>query len=125
MNKKRILIVDDEKDFTKLVKLNLEATGKYEVRTENRGMRALAAAMSFNPGLILLDIMMPDADGGDIAIQIRKSDRCKNIPIAFLTATVTEEEIDARDNIPHGFSFIPKPVNTDELIDFIERNIRK
>lgn len=64
---KKILIVDDEEDFTKLIKLNLERTGEYEVEIENGGLRGLAAAREFKPDLILLDILMPDMEGGEVA----------------------------------------------------------
>jgi len=56
----RILLIDDEKSFTQMLKLNLEMSGLYEVREENRGVHALAAAREFAPDLVFLDIMMPD-----------------------------------------------------------------
>ncbi|MBI4354421.1 MAG: response regulator, partial [Candidatus Omnitrophica bacterium] len=55
MDKKRILIVDDEPSFTRLVKVYLEGMGRYEVREEQRGAHALDAAHTFHPDLILLD----------------------------------------------------------------------
>ena len=58
--KKRILVVDDEPAITRMVKLNLERTKKYEVRTENQGSKAIEAARDFEPHLIFLDVMMPD-----------------------------------------------------------------
>ena len=69
--KKKILIVDDEVDLTMLVKLNLEKTGRYEVRAENRAVKALAAGREFKPDLLLLDVMMPDLDGGDVLAQFK------------------------------------------------------
>jgi len=83
MDKKRILIVDDEKDFTQMVKLNLEETGKYIVRTENIGRQALAAAREFKPHIILLDIVMPDTDGGEIAHNISLDEELSRIPVVF------------------------------------------
>jgi len=59
--------VDDEVVLTKMVKLNLERTGNYQVRTENQGSKALQAAQEFQPDLIFMDVMMPDM-GGDEAI---------------------------------------------------------
>ena len=67
MEKKRILIVDDEPTFTKMVKLNLEQTGDFEVREEHRATAALATAREFKPHLVLLDVIMPSMDGGDLA----------------------------------------------------------
>ena len=57
--KKRILVVDDEPSITRLLKLNLEQTGDYEVATENSPKAAVAAAEEFQPELLLLDVVMP------------------------------------------------------------------
>ena len=70
--KKRILVVDDESALTRMVKLNLERTGNYEVRTENQGVKAIPAAMEFKPDLIFLDIMMPDMGGPEISAQLKE-----------------------------------------------------
>ena len=67
MNKKRILLVDDEKSLTTLLKLNLEETGDYEVRVENFPEDALAAVRAFQPDLVLLDLIMPRLPGGNVA----------------------------------------------------------
>ena len=79
MDKKKILIVDDEQDFTNLIKLNLEATGKYEVETENRGMNAFYIAQEVEPDLILLDMIMPDLGGLDAAYQIKSDEKFKSL----------------------------------------------
>jgi len=123
MRKKRILIIDDEESFTQLVKLNLEATGKYEVRAENKGSLGLVAAKQFKPDLILLDLIMPDMGGGEVSCQLKIDGDTKNIPIVYLTAVMTEEEVEARGGIISGLQVIAKPVTTEQLIDFIERNI--
>ena len=65
--KKRILVVDDEPSITRLLKLNLEQTNEYVVRAENDARAAIAAAEEFKPHLILLDVMMPGLDGGELA----------------------------------------------------------
>ncbi len=123
MNRKKILIIDDEEKFTKFVKLNLELTGKYEVRVENNGSRGLEAAKAFNPDLILLDVMMPDMDGSEVAAQLKEEEICKNIPVVFLTAIVTKQEIDEKGSNIGGHPFIAKPVNLKNLISTIEQNI--
>lgn len=121
MSKRRILVIDDEEGFTKLIKLNLERTGKYEVRTENKGLLGLAAAREFKPDLIFLDIIMPDIDGGDVCYQLENDWETKGIPIVFLTAVAKKEEVrDGRGTIG-GHSFIAKPVSARELIDCIEK----
>jgi len=122
MDKKRILIVDDEKNFTQMVKMNLEETGKYIVRAENKGKQALDAAREFKPHLILLDIVMPDMDGEEIAHNIGLDEELSKIPIVFLTAIVKEYEVESQAGIIGGHPFIAKPVTTEKLIAYIEEN---
>ena len=68
---KKILIVDDEPSITQLLRLNLDKTGHYTLRTENVAERVLSAVQEFKPELILLDVMMPGMDGFEVARQIR------------------------------------------------------
>ena len=117
-------MVDDEVDFTKLIKLNLEQTGKFEVRTENRGAAALAAAKDFKPDLVLLDVLMPDIMGSEVAAQMKEDDDTKDIPVVFLTAVVGREEVVQRGGVIGGHVFIAKPVNVKQVVEVIEANIR-
>lgn len=123
--KKKILIVDDEENFTKLVKLNLEKTGRYEVKTENKGSLGLTTAKEFKPDLILLDILMLDMEGSEVASQLKDNENTKNIPIVFLTAVVTKGQVEEASGIIGGHPFIAKPATAEELIDCIEKNISK
>ena len=123
MDKKKILIVDDEELFTKLVKLNLEKTGDYEVRVENKGSQGLAAAREFQPDLILLDILMEDMEGSEVASQLKNDANTKDIPVVFLTAVVRKEEVESGCGVIGGRPFIAKPVSVNELVDCIERNM--
>jgi DNA-binding response OmpR family regulator len=124
MYTKRILIIDDEESFCNLVKLNLEETKKYEVRTETKGANAVRAAKEFKPDLILLDIVMPDVDGGEVSQQLKSAEELKNIPIIFLTAIVTDKEVKKEEGIIGGRMFLAKPVPLDKLIYCIEENTR-
>src|SRR6185503_1642375 len=93
MNEKnRILIVDDEVSFTEILRLNLEAQGKYEVCVENNPREALNAALNFKPEVVLLDVIMPHVEGPDVAREMKDSSSLKEVPIIFLTATITREE---------------------------------
>ncbi|MFA4984359.1 MAG: response regulator [Candidatus Omnitrophota bacterium] len=121
---KKILLIDDEENFTKLVKSNLEGTGRYEVKTENSGSRGFAAAKDFKPDLILLDVMMPEIDGGEVCYQLENDEETMNIPVVFLTAAVDRQEVEKNRGIIGGRSFIAKPVSLEKLVDFIEKNIR-
>lgn len=108
-----------------MVKLNLERTGKYEVKTENKGQNGLVAAKEFEPDVILLDLVMPDMDGSVVAQQIKEDESVKNIPIVFLTAIEKKEKTDYRSRVIGGHYFIIKPVDIEELIACIEESIRK
>ncbi len=121
--KKRILVVDDETSITRLLKLNLEQTGDYLVRTENSSLAALASAEEFRPDLVFLDVMMPDLDGGDLAGRLRANPSSKDVPIVFLTATVTREEVRARHGLVGGLPFLAKPVNLHEVLGCLERHL--
>jgi CheY-like chemotaxis protein len=122
MDKKRILIVDDESGFTRLMKLTLERTGNYTVREENDGTKALEVARHFRPDLILLDIVMPKIDGGDVARQLQADPTLKKTKIVFLTAIVSNKEA-TPGSLIGGFPFMAKPVSLDALVKFIEANI--
>ncbi len=119
--KKKILVVDDEVVLTKMIKLNLERTGKYQVRTENMGSKALPAAKEFNPDLIFMDVMMPDMSGDEAIAQIRDDASVSSIPYVFLTAIVTKAETAEMSNNIGGNEFLAKPVKVAELIATIER----
>jgi DNA-binding response OmpR family regulator len=125
MEKRRILIIDDEASFTRMVKLNLEKTGTFEVREEHRATYALAAAREFKPDLILLDVIMPTMDGGDVASQIRNDRHLKTTPIVFLTATVSQREAGEAGLNSGGDLFLAKPVSLENLINCLNENIRK
>jgi CheY-like chemotaxis protein len=80
MAPRRIMMVDDEAGFTQLAKLNLEKTGKYAVRVENNPGNALDAARAFKPELILLDIVMPGKDGGEVMADLQRDNQIKGCP---------------------------------------------
>lgn len=117
---KKILIVDDEAGFTRLMKLTLEKTGEYEVVEENDGSRAHETARRERPDLILMDIVMPRMDGGDAAAQIRKDPVLAQIPIVFLTAIVSRKEA-APGELIGGFPFLSKPVSLEDLRGCVEK----
>lgn len=123
MTKKKILVVDDEASITRLLKLNLEKTGAYSVRTENEGTKTVEAAREFKPDLILLDVMMPDIDGGDVAAMLQSDGLLNGIPIVFLTAAVKKEELAAKGGMIGGFPYIAKPIDVKGVKEVIERTL--
>ena len=124
MDKKKIMIVDDEEAFARAVKVNLESTNAYTVRIENKGALALQAIREFSPDLILLDIVMPDVQGSEVAAQLKEDAQCKNIPVVFLTALVTNKETDNSYSQISDYPFIAKPVKVETLIACIEENLK-
>lgn len=119
--KKRILVVDDEASITRLLKLNLEQTNEYEVRPENDALAAVAAAEQFKPHLILLDVMMPGLDGGELAARFQANPKLKSVPIVFLTAAATKGEVYARGGKVGGLPFLAKPVELSEVVACLKR----
>jgi len=119
-DKKRILIIDDEEDFGKMVKLNLERTSEFVVKTETKGANALKTARDFKPDLIFLDVIMPDVDGGEVMAQLKEYNEFKNIPVVFLTAIITDKEASSQDGVVAGRPFLAKPITTAKLIACIK-----
>jgi CheY-like chemotaxis protein len=124
MEKIRVLLVDDEPSFTRMLKLNLERTGSFKVHTESNGAFALTATKDFLPDLIFLDVIMPDVDGGEVAAQIQADPKFKDTPIVFLTAGVSKETTRAKPVIG-GRTFLAKPVTVEEVIRCIEKLLGK
>ena len=123
--KARILIIDDEVSFARLLKLNLEQTGAYEVRTEHQGALGLVAARAFKPDLILCDMIMPDVGGSEVASRIKAERGCTEIPIVFLTAAVSREQVASQGGVIGGHPFIAKPVTVEDVIRHIEEHLAR
>jgi len=123
MKKKKILIVDDEESLATVFKSLIEHTGKYEVCKETRGSRAFNAAKQFKPDLVLLDIMMPDIDGGEVAKQLKEDADTRDIPIVFISAAITKEEENEQGIIKGGHPILAKPVPIEKLLATIEKYI--
>jgi CheY-like chemotaxis protein len=120
--KPRILIIDDNRDFTHSGKLALERTGRYSVWEENEPARAHQTAQRVKPDLILLDIVMPETDGGEVAARIESDPTLHRTPVVFLTALVTKAETEAGLRI-EGHPFLAKPISLGELTKGIEENL--
>lgn len=116
---KRILVVDDDPAIGRLAKLGLEATGAYEVFTEMLGVRAVETAGECRPDLILLDIVMPDMDGSDVAAALHQDPELKHIKVVFLTALLIKGE----ETKSGKHRVIAKPVTTQELMAIIEQEL--
>ena len=122
--KKKILVVDDEPALTRVIKRTLELSkDRFEVRTENSGDAALATAREFQPDLVLLDVMMPDMDGPEVAERLRADPGLKQIKIVFLTAIVTKQETSPTGSDIGGNIFLAKPVKREDLVACIDKQL--
>src|SRR6266853_6126961 len=116
VDKKRVLLVDDEPGFTRLVKLTLERTGRYVVREENQGDVAWLTARDWKPDIVFLDVVMPKMDGGEVAQQIRSDPLLAKVPIVFMTAIVSQKESHHQFG---GYPFLAKPVSIEAIVNCI------
>jgi CheY-like chemotaxis protein len=123
MDLKKILIVDDEAAFARMVKLNLEKLGEYDVRTESMGTAAVQVAQEFAPDLILLDVMMPDMDGCQVARELKESPTSRDIPVVFMTAVVAKSRSVKHKTKVQGYPCIAKPVTLKDLETCIKENL--
>jgi CheY-like chemotaxis protein len=121
--KKRILLLDDEMDFADVMRMTLELSGQYEVRTAVRSPTFLHVARDFKPDLILLDCMMPGLDGGQVAGLLQADPQLKDTPFMFLTATA--DEIEHRVSRCHSGvqTYLPKTIELDDLMKVIEEKL--
>ncbi len=117
----KVLLVDDEAGFTQLLKMNLEKSGGYEVMIENDSTQALATALSFQPDAIVLDVVMPGMDGGDVQAQLQQSPRLSKVPVVMLTALVDSAELSEGAVAQAGTTTVlPKPVDLSLLLRVLE-----
>ena len=118
----RILIVDNSSKFTRSARLLLEQTGNYVACAVNDPRRALETARSFRPDLVLVDLIMPQADGSEVAAQLEADWALHSVPIVFMTVLITAEE--ARDGRRiNGHRVVPKPTRGFDLIRVVEENL--
>ncbi len=121
--KKRILVVDDEESLTRLLKVCLEQTQRFVVEVENESTHAVEVAGRFEPDLILLDIMMPELDGGVLVNRFKEHPKLKNVPVVFLTALATPDEVHQHNGLIGGLPFLAKPVSIPEVIDCLDKQL--
>jgi DNA-binding response OmpR family regulator len=125
MDKRRVLIVDDETGLTRMVKLTLERTNRYEVREENNAATAVATAREYQPDVIILDVVMPGQDGGQVLAQLRADTALQKVPVIFLTATMDRESVKSRHGQIGGQPLLAKPVDLKELTRGIEQALKQ
>ena len=122
MDKKKILIVDDEEDILNTICFRLEAEG-FECITSQDGIDGLAKARQEKPDLILLDIMLPRMNGYKVSRLLKFDEKYQHIPILMITAKT--QETDRITGIETGADgYITKPFEMDALIKLIRNYIK-
>lgn len=120
MDKKRILVVDDEMSIVNILKVNLEKGG-YDVLTAMDGEEGLITALTEDVDLVLLDVMLPKMDGFEVCKKIRQK---SEVPILMLTAR--SEEIDKILGLELGADdYVTKPFSVRELMARVKANLRR
>ncbi|MDP2923330.1 MAG: response regulator [Candidatus Omnitrophota bacterium] len=120
---KKILAVDDEKEVLGYLRSMLQRSN-YEVITATSGKEAVVLATEHKPDLILLDIVLPDIDGGDIASLLSKNPVTAKIPIIFLTGILKKEEEVFRTKTGKHL-IIAKPVTKEKLLETIGKALQR
>ena len=120
--KPRILIVDYNLQFARRTRLLLDQSGKYVACSVIDPRRALETARSFKPDLVLVDLIMPQADGPEVAAQFEVDWALHAVPIVFLTSLITAEEAKDGRRV-YGHRILPKPTSRSELFKLIEQSL--
>ena len=124
MEKIKLMVVDNEVDFLKLLKLNLENTGKYDVHIESDGERVISTIQRVNRELILLDLMMPGMSGLEVCKSLKGKERFSSIPIIIISGKFNEtDKVLALDM--GADDYIVKPFSLDELDARIRAVLRR
>ncbi len=120
MSKLTILVIDDEKDVLTLMGELLDIRG-YGVLTADNGSDGFQLAVSERPNLIILDISMPEMDGGQVAEKLKENPQTQNIPLIFLTGLISKDSEVGNNHVVGGNIMFAKPCDIDELTEQIER----
>jgi len=121
--KKKVLVVDDETDFLKIVKINLEETNNYEVLTLSSANDIISQVHIFKPDVILLDILMPGIKGIEACEMLNKDSMGERIPIIMLSAL--DKDTDKLKTFKAGvMDYLVKPVKKEVLISKIEKHLQ-
>ena len=121
-DKPRVLIVDNNSHFARSARLLLDQSGKYVACTVIDPRRALETGRSFKPDLVLVDLIVPQADGIEVAAQLEGDWALHGVPIVFLTSLITAEEAKDGRRV-YGHRILPKPTSSSELIELVEQNL--
>jgi CheY-like chemotaxis protein len=121
-DKWRILIIDNNRQFTHSAHSILQHAAQYVVCDINDPRRALEAARSFKPDLVLVDLFMPQEDGIDVAVELEADRALRDVAIVFMTALITREEASDGRRV-NGHRLVAKPRSSSDLLRIVEENL--
>jgi CheY-like chemotaxis protein len=124
MAKKKILVIDDEKDFAGLAKMNLELLGDFTVETASSGEEGIALAKKIQPHLIILDILMPGMDGFEVLKMLKQEKATMAIPVVMLSA-LADQESKLKASQLYDEMYITKPITATDLKEKIEEVLKR
>jgi len=119
---KSILLVDDEKDILGSLAASLRRNG-YRVFTAPTGKEGLSLAKREHPHLIILDLILPDIDGSDVAARLLRDPETRDIPVIFLTCIMTKEEQEAEGTQIGSHCVVAKPCRPEEILAHVKDHI--
>jgi DNA-binding response OmpR family regulator len=119
---KSILLVDDEKDILESLGASLRRNG-YKVFVSPTGSEALILAKRERPNLIILDLMLSDMDGSDVAAQLLKEPVTRDIPVIFLTSIMTKQEQHVEGTRVGSHCVVAKPCRPEEILVHVHDHI--
>lgn len=121
--KPKVLLIDDEVDFTELLAENLTDSG-FEVRQVNDPTKAVSTALAFRPDVCVIDLVMPRMDGGDVVAALRGNSELAATPVLMLTALVEENpDIPGELQMKGGLPFVSKTSDLDVIINGIKTQL--
>ena len=130
----KVLIIDDEADFCYFVRKNLMRGEMFDVVIATNGKQGIELANNEKPDIILLDLLMPGMSGDEVAAVLKRQAATANIPILYLTALATDEDVneevdedmdDCNERKSGKNHILPKPVRTKKLIETILKILGK
>jgi two-component system sensor histidine kinase/response regulator len=119
--KKKLLLVDD--DATVLAFLGVKLGREFDVITCDAARKAIDLAREYSPHLILCDIDMPDMDGGDLSAQLFSAGETRDIPLLFLTALLTPDELGLKQNQLAGRAAVSKHAPFDAILAAVRQSL--
>ncbi len=114
--KRKVLVVDDDRDLVEILVDVLERDGRFETRSVNNGFDAGMMVKEYRPDLIVLDVMLSDINGKDVCVRVRSDKSLEDVKIICISGMVEEDKI-GELKAAGANEFLPKPFETDKLIE--------